>query len=719
MSIPNCTLQPWNDAPTVHVNGEPIPSVAYFCTEPTEARITAMRRAGVEIITWGVGGATAHCCDIGWKGPDHYDYQPLDDAAHVILEHHPDAWLLPRVATTAPKWWLEVHPEDNAIMSTGRAKGRRTGLGAAWCDDPRETVVSQASDRWQADCEAALGKLVAHIDASDWGHRCIGIQPNGGVNEWFVSHGHDWPDYGPLAVAAFRDWLAERGIEGAETAEPPSPEELKQGTWGGWYDPAAGEHCQNWWRFYHELNARRMLETCAAIKRVSQDRLIVGAFYGYIGDSYANSEPAAWLYGHHHSLGEVTAHPAVDYLAAPFSYNNRQPGGTPESQIPTASCDLAGCFTFTENDLGTFLSVKDESPAAIEKTMGTMVRDQGQRIIRRQGFWWMDLLPLNSDWPSDWYTHPTIEGWIHSLTALQAEEASRPPSKWRAQIAVVLGNDSPFHCRTGHPSLPEWVTHPLRNVLPAIGAPIDVLVLDDLVRENLPDYRLFIFLDVPCVTPSQRETVHRVLTEQKATAYFHGLPGLIDGQTLDVSGCSALTGIDLRLFGGGEQAGQGRRVSARFCDFGHPLVADVPPSTTLGGYPSDAFGIVIDADAQTIGTMSLKGRPSVAVKEIAGGWTSVYSSFAGAPPVFFRNLARQAGAHIFTDCDAVVDACDNLLLVHQIGPGPVRLQLHRPWEVAVDRITGVRWPVEQGTVLLDGPHGRSHLLGPVDSTPAV
>ena len=127
--IPDCELKPFNGAPTIHVDGEPIASTAYFCTEPTKARITRMANAGVNIITWGLGGAAAHCNDIGWKGPGVYDFSHLDQAAEFILSHHPQAWLIPRIAVTAPKWWLEAHPEENAIMSTGQVKGEGTGLG--------------------------------------------------------------------------------------------------------------------------------------------------------------------------------------------------------------------------------------------------------------------------------------------------------------------------------------------------------------------------------------------------------------------------------------------------------------------------------------------------------------------------------------------------------------------------------------------------------------
>ena len=169
-------------------------------------------------------------------------------------------------------------------------------------------MVSQASDKWQQECEVALQKLVEHIDASDWGHRCIGIQPNGGVNEWFVSHGHEWPDYGLLSCSGLPGLAHSVALP---MPKPPNHRDLKieAGQLGRWFDPAQGERRQNWWRFYHELNATRLVETCSALKKASNDRLIVGAFYGYIGDSYTNGEPAGWLYGHHHELAAVTEHP--------------------------------------------------------------------------------------------------------------------------------------------------------------------------------------------------------------------------------------------------------------------------------------------------------------------------------------------------------------------------------------------------------------------------
>ena len=91
----------------------------------------------------------------------------------------------------------------------------------------------------------------------------------------------------------------------------------------------------------------------------------------------------------------------------------------------------------------------------------------------------MDLLRQD-----DWYTHPIIEDLILKLTTLQEQEAATPESTWKPEVAVILGNDTPFHAQACHKQLPELVTKPLRTVLPSIGTPMDVLVLDDLARQT-------------------------------------------------------------------------------------------------------------------------------------------------------------------------------------------------------------------------------------------
>ena len=130
------------------------------------------------------------------------------------------------------------------------------------------------------------------------------------------------------------------------------------------------------------------------------------------------------------------------------------------------------------------------------------------------------MLRTTSAWHSDWYCHDILQDLILKLTTLQSSEVAKQPSQWKPEIAVVLANDSVFHTKAGHESLADLVVHPLRDVLPAMGALMDVIMLDDLKRENLPSYKLFVFLDIPCVTPDQRKMVHDCLSARKAQPIF-------------------------------------------------------------------------------------------------------------------------------------------------------------------------------------------------------
>ncbi len=725
MPLPHAKRTHKNGAVVIDIDGTLIDPVAYFCPAPTVERITSMRRAGISLISWGWGRTIAHCNELGWKAPGEYDYSQFDEQVALILEHHPDAWLFPRVAVAAPQWWLDANPQHNAIMSTGKARGLKTGRTPA---NTRDTTVSLASDVWQKAMEDAIARLIAHFAAQPYAERIIGLQPTGGVNEWFVSHGLDFPDYGPESVRAFREWLRERYTTDSEladawqmdisleTAQPPLPDILKQGTWGGLFDPAQGTQVPDWWRFYHALNAHRIIETCEAIKRASEGRMLTGAFHGYLPDSYSSNVGAAWLWGHH-DMRTVRDHPAVDYLAAPYQYRNRELGGTPESQILTTSLGFAGKFSFTENDGGTFLrrfidgrtqiitDRADDSPYTRRKTFQNMIRDHGQRLIRREGFWWMDLQP-----PENWYTHPQIEALIRRLHSIHKAQSDRPASKVRAQICVVIDEESVFHTQVGHAGLASLVANTARQMMPYVGAPFDLLLHNDLERDDLPDYRLYVFLDTIMLTTAERAAIRRRLAGSGAVALWHWLPGLIDEKEANIQHVSELIGIELGLISGGPIKGQKRYATARFSNFSHPAAQGIMPSYLLGGERYDAIPFVVDEDAEILARHNLKARPAAVIKSQPDGWTSAYLGLPLAPVQFIRNLAQMADVHLFSQQDAVIDACDDLILVHHAGDGPLAIQLPRPVSRAANAITGEPLTLTGQTITIDSTVGTSHLI---------
>jgi hypothetical protein len=71
---------------------------------------------------------------MGWIGPEKHDFTAFDAEVATILDADPEALLFPRGAVSAPKWWLETHPEDRIVFDDGTfGRRHRTSLvSVAW-----------------------------------------------------------------------------------------------------------------------------------------------------------------------------------------------------------------------------------------------------------------------------------------------------------------------------------------------------------------------------------------------------------------------------------------------------------------------------------------------------------------------------------------------------------------------------------------------------------
>ena len=101
-----------------------------------------------------------------------------------------------------------------------------------------------------------------------------------------------------------------------------------------------------------------------------------------------------------------------------------------------------------------------------------------------------------------------------------------------------------------------------------------------------------------------------------------------------------------------------------------------------------AFAPVVYADdggAEVLGHLAGSARPGLVVKRL-GDWTSVYSSAPLLPARLLRNLAIEAGAHVFVDSDDTVYANRSLLslVVDEAG---IR-HVHLPKAATVEDLFG-------------------------------
>ncbi|MBI4026928.1 MAG: hypothetical protein HY360_18225 [Verrucomicrobia bacterium] len=219
------------------------------------------------------------------------------------------------------------------------------------------------------------------------------------------------------------------------------------------------------------------------------------------------------------------------------------------------------------------------------------------------------------------------------------------------------------------------------SIAARLGAPHDRLLVDDLNQAR--DYRFYIVQDALCLTGAQRGLIRAKLCARGHTVLWFYAPGLIDEERLSVEAMSDLIGLRLR-----HRETYGLHLRLRLTNRTHPYHAGVQPGTelvTLEGL--DPLFLVDAPDATTLGCGGdvHDTSPAFAVKRLAD-WTSVYCSVPALPPLVIRNIAREAGVHIYSDMNDFVAANNWLLTVCASCDGPRTIHLPRKATV-IDAMT--------------------------------
>ena len=169
--------------------------------------------------------------------------------------------------------------------------------------------------------------------------------------------------------------------------------------------------------------------------------------------------------------------------------------------------------------------------------------------------------------------------------------------------------------------------------------------------------------------------------------------GISDGSHLSTDSATALTGFQ---FEPPVNANIQRRTLIR--NSAHPITARMQADTVIGGplaygpalYPKD--GTVLGAAWTNQG----KNYAGLAVKEFGkgagagkgpGDWASVFTTAIPLPADLWRNLARYAGEHVYSESGDVLMADSSVVALHSVMPGAKRILLPGAYRV-YDVITG-------------------------------
>jgi hypothetical protein len=668
-------------APTLFINDMPTPACTYFFRDALKGNIADFRQAGLHLYTFGWSDIIGHSHDLGWRGPNEYDYHAFDAEVQTIIEADPDAYMFPRLAVSAPHWWLEAHPDDRLTAEDGNPIS--------------PFLTSMASRIWLAEAAEAFRRLIEHVRSMPYANHVIGYQVTGGINEWFYCSVD--PDFSPAATQGFRKWLRAKyagdmsALRSAwkiadltfDAAPLPTRATRLKTDINLLRDPAVSLWVSDYYEFLSDVNSDALIHFCKVGKEASKSESILGAFYGYLICALGPPEEGNAVHWGHNALRKVLASPYVDFLCSPYEYTGRGPGGYDGEQALPETVKLHGKLFFTECDTPTCVSepgsfTEGRPLPTRAESFGVLKRDFSRRLISRYGMWWMDPDPKGR-----WYHDPEIVR-LFTRTHILLEKSLDLDMQYQGEVAVLMDEETPFFLKPGVELLyPLYLQERLN--FPRMGTTYDVYLHNDLSNPNMPDYKLYIFLDTLYLTDDERQAVKRRIQRDGKVAVWLYAPGVLSEKGFSVENIHDLTGIRVKH----QIADFYGHMSSRvyLTDFTHPITAHMAAIPEFG--TDSRLGPIFycdDPEARTLGRLlpwhgeGAGEVPGFVVKEFAD-WTSVYIAVPNVPAPILRNIARHAGCHIYNDDGDLIYANSHFLAIHTNVGGPKRLRLPKRTDV--------------------------------------
>lgn len=700
--------------PALYVNGKLTSQMLAAPYIPGPADFTDFTNAGISIFNIYLR--------FDWTAPETYDFQKIDAKMDEYLRLKPDALFIPRILLTPGDWWCTTFPQE----ITMRDDGSPAGMFGKPCHP------TLASGPYRELSHKAMNAFLSHVEEK-YGHNILGYQVgNGFGGEWLMFNsfwetrpGQSPPtkfgveDYSSPARRQFRAWLQAKYKTDSNlrrawhddkvtfaTADPPNERERFSTTHGIFFDPAVSMRVPDYFAFFNKMVSDVLLENAAWVKEFTHRKKLVGAFYGYLWCNFPN---LSVVHTGHLGLARVFSSPDIDFIASPYTYDNKGIGGPNNSQTLPAEAQLHGKLYFNEVDTETYLHQRQwrwgnslHNPTNFEETKALLVRDYAYALTNGFGMWWTDLF-------GGTYHDDKIIELLSQLKKIDNQYVDADKHS-NADIAVILDESSFTYFGDGEPLFTALLTAQKQWEFAFIGAPWDPYLLSDIRNPNLRDYKLYIFLNTFHVTSKEREVIRRRLKRNHAIAIWVYAPGYIEDK-LSVENIRALTGIRV------EEADSGGELHVDISSFDTAYTKGLPNPTAYGtdvnvenirrwydhqlylkdprdpSLRRDLPGFRIsprfwsdDPQVQILGTLAGLDKPGLVVKQMPG-WTSIYSSAPILPASLLRNIARAAGCHIYSDGGDVVYADREFLGVYSPAGGNRTIRLPERSTVT-DLLTG-------------------------------
>ena len=712
--------------PILYVNGRPHNPLMYFggphritsakdggAASPMTAEEWRAKRPGT-LHTFELAarhGVHLHSFDVWmpWAKPgQEADYGDTERAIAAVLARDPQGFLLLRFTMDPPLWWREAHPDQ--MMQWQGPGGLTTQLMER--DYPQmATAVSVASDVWRTEAGGQLSRFIKHLEAR-YGNHILGYHFAGqNTHEWFLlgSRGDKLNCCEPVFTAAWRRWLREKyGSDNAlraawgdpavmfATAAPPTYDERLHATLEYFRDPAHERKTMDFHEYQNVAVAEALEHFAHIVKRDS--RKLAVCFYGYLFEH--GTVPHGVQQSGHLALGRLLKCPDIDVICAPMSYSgglrgyeSRMPGGIGAFMTTVDSVALHGKLWYNEDDTRTHLSIEaNRKPlASLEETRNVHRRNFAHLFVRGMSCWWMDLHG-QAAWLDDDGIWQNLGALAKYYGASFAEGARFAP-----EIAVIADEKSCYALTQGRQPVARHLMFGIRDPLYRIGAPSGYYLLEDLVAGRVPPKKLYVFVNCFALTEADRAGIAKQCAGK--TCVFMYANGLID-ETVAAQNMEKLLGVPLVL--------SREKISGQCQPVAHPLTKDVSlfgvdeltPVITLDGRRDAAD------KTEILANYAVNGQP--AAWKHTDQFTAIYIGALAVPVALLRNIAIDAGVHVYSDGNDVIEANEHFFAIHAGDTGEKVIHLPRPARVR-EALSGVavgdgimKWsvPIKKGDTRL-------------------
>jgi hypothetical protein len=318
-----------------------------------------------------------------------------------------------------------------------------------------------------------------------------------------------------------------------------------------------------------------------------------------------------------------------------------------------------------------------------EQDVHIIRRNLAQAFTRGAGYWFYDFGPYRS---SGWWDDPLLLEDIKRTYGI-LDAYYKKPFKRPADVLFVYSNPTFYHIKNRTTPVSSYnITDQQSAEAFRAGVLFDQIYMSDLEKADLKKYKAVVFSNVFHLTDAERKFIKQKVARDKRHLVWNYMPGYTNGKENKLLFITDVTGITIS-----RTATKG----TIFMVSQHPSYPLQQPEVSRSVI--DPLVTIADSKAVPLGINKGTNQVLVAKKEFAGYTTWLNTYMFRQPPVF-REIFRQAGAHIYGADNDVFHGDGNLLMVHTKTGGERKISLHN------DKVVTITLKPES-TVFLDAETG--------------